>query len=122
MSDYTVNIRAELDNFEKVESQVQSLGKNPIKIKVQLTGLDGSDLSKLTKPLENIGQKIGTSISNGIKNGVSGTKVSSNLSQRVQSLFDARTIDARLSSFNSTLNKFSPNTAEYERAAKSLQS
>ena len=122
MSDYTVNIRAELDNFEKVESQVQSLGKNPIKIKVQLTGLDGSDLSKLTKPLENIGQKIGTSISNGIKNGVSGTKVSSNLSQRVQSLFDVRTIDARLSSFNSTLNKFSPNTAEYERAAQSLQS
>mgnify|MGYP005758737005 CR=1 FL=1 len=125
MPDYKVNIRAELENFEKIEkiqSQLQSLEKNPINVKVQLSGLDGSDLSKFTKQLENIGQKLGTSVSNGIKSGISGTKVSSNLSQKVQSLFDTKTIDARLSSFNSTLNKFSPNTAEYERAAQSLQS
>ncbi len=125
MPDYKVNIRAELENFEKIEkiqSQLQSLEKNPINVKVQLSGLDGSDLSKFTKQLENIGQKLGTSVSNGIKSGISGTKVSSNLSQKVQSLFDTKTIDARLSSFNSTLNKFSPNTDEYERAAQSLQS
>ena len=126
MPDYKVNIRAELENFEKIEkiqSQLQSLEKNPINVKVQLSGLDGSDLSKFTKQLENIGQKLGTSVSNGIKSGISGTKVSSNLSQKVQSLFDTKTIDARLSSFNSTLNKFSPDTDEsYERAAQSLDS
>ena len=95
MPDYKVNIRAELENFEKIEkiqSQLQSLEKNPINVKVQLSGLDGSDLSKFTKQLENIGQKLGTSVSNGIKSGISGTKVSSNLSQKVQSLFDTKTI------------------------------
>lgn len=125
MPDYKVNIRAELENFEKIEkiqSQLQSLEKNPINVKVQLSGLDGSDLSKFTKQLENIGQKLGTSVSNGIKSGISGTKVSSNLSQKVQSLFDTKTIDARLSSFNSTLNKFSPDTESYKQAARSLES
>lgn len=125
MPDYKVNIRAELENFEKIEkiqSQLQSLEKTPINIKVQLSGLDGSDLSKFTKQLENIGQKLGTSVSNGIKSGISGTKVSSNFSQKVQSLFDTKTIDARLSSFNSTLNKFSPDTESYKQAAQSLES
>lgn len=191
MADYTVKIQAELQNFEKVESQLRSLENNPINIKVQLTGLDGSDLSGITKQIQSTASKASNAFNKNfhidlsksgledfakqqanlvnetkktakqiqpiiakalgdatqnevarvtkntaksyINNEVKVAQQSVNAQikqlqqqakqvQKIEDILNSNTLDARLSSFNSTLNKFSSNTAEYERAAQSLQS
>ena len=66
-TDYSVKIQAQLLNFDKIESKLQSLEKNPINIKVQLTGLDGSDLSGITKKIQATAIKASTAFNDNFK-------------------------------------------------------
>lgn len=182
MSDYYAHIQAVLDNFEKVEAQLKSLEQTPLKIKVQLTGLDGSDLSQMTKVVQNAAVQSSNAFNKNFKIDISKSginefakhqadlvnkqkqyakdmqsvfaktlknttpeeiqKQSNKASQKlinqqesstqrafkeqekqiakINSLLSSNSIDARLASFNSKLNKYSTDTTEYKNAADAI--
>lgn len=180
MADYTVKIQAELQNFEKVESQLRSLENNPINIKVQLTGLDGSDLSGITKQIQSTASKAsdafnknfhidlsksgledfakqqanlvnetkktakqiqpiiakalgdatqnevarvtGNTAKSYINNEVKAIQQATKAAKKITDIINSKSVDSRLSSFKSTLNKYSSDSDSYQRAAQSLQS
>lgn len=180
MADYTVKIQAELQNFEKVESQLRSLENNPINIKVQLTGLDGSDLSGITKQIQSTASKAidafnknfhidlsksgledfakqqanlvnetkktakqiqpiiakalgdatqnevarvtGNTAKSYINNEVKAIQQATKAAKKITDIINSKSVDSRLSSFKSTLNKYNSDSDSYQRAAQSLQS
>ena len=173
-ADYSVKIQAQLLDFEKAESKLRSLEKNPINIKVQLTGLDGSDLNSITKKIQATAIKASTAFNDNFK--IDFTKATANINEfakqqanlvqkqravakqmqpviaqalagfsgkeidkasnqsaqkfvnqqekvikQIRSLLDSNSVDAKLSSFDKSIENFHIDTTEYKNAASSIQ-
>lgn len=74
MSDYKIDIRAQLSGFEEIESKINSLKSKPVDIKVNLQGANG-DLSKqlqsqmagATAQFKNAGKNAGNNFAQGFR-------------------------------------------------------